>query len=151
MHTFGVPFSFMGNSWVSFLKPTLWMYLSLYSQVTFSLMACPLLSPPFFVGDILPGLSWKDSMHLFGEKPLQFFFTRLFILLLLHAEDSFYFFVLCRRKLCYTLGHRLLISLREVYKSQLVSYLPGTDACCQAWWPEFNCWDSQVQGKNWHP
>lgn len=95
MHMFGVPFSFMGNSWVSFLKPTLWMYLSMYSQVTFSLMACPLLSPPFFVGVILPGLSWKDSMYFFGEKPLQFFFFYKVVYLITLACWGFFLLFLC--------------------------------------------------------
>lgn len=66
---------------------------------------------PFFVGVILPGLSWKDSMYFFGEKPLQFFFLQSCLSYYsCMLRILFTFFVLCRRKLCYTLGHRLLIS-----------------------------------------
>lgn len=45
-------------------------------------MACSLLSPPFFVGVILSGLSWKDSIYLFDEKLLQFFYKIVYLITL---------------------------------------------------------------------
>lgn len=44
-----------------------------------------------------------EGLNLFiWWKTSSIFFTRLFILLLLHGKDYFYFFVLYLRKLCYT-------------------------------------------------